>query len=97
MPASHITVEAVFQLTGRVSVEDIRDVKDFKAYAENGILYISGLSSTSQKFPSSLKVYNLPGALIYQGVTAGDSAEIPLPGRGVYIVTDGTTVVKVTH
>jgi len=93
MPVDHITVAAVFDLIGRTSVEDVKDNRAFRAYAENGILYVCGLSPTPQKSPSSLRIYTM----VYQGVINGDSAEIALPGRGVYIVTDGTKVVKVAN
>ena len=93
MPANHIAVEAAFVRIG-VSVEDVKDNKDFKAYVQDGVLYVSGVSAMSQ---SSLRVYNTLGTLIYQTITPDGKAEIPLPGRGIYIVTDGTAVVKVSN
>jgi hypothetical protein len=42
-------------------------------------------------------VYNILGTLVYQGVASVDKAEITLPGRGVYIVTDGKEVIKVAN
>jgi len=80
-----------------VSVEDVRDSKDFRAYVRNGILYFSGMSSMSSESRSSLRVYNTTGTLIYQAITPDGKAEIPLPGRGVYIVTDGKETVKVIN
>jgi len=94
MPAGHITVVAVFKLIG-VAVEDIGDAGDIRAYVENGVLYVSGLSSSmSQK---TLRVHAILGTLVYQGAIAGDKAEIALPGRGIYIVTDGTKVLKIVY
>jgi hypothetical protein len=66
-----------------------------QAYAQNGTLYVSGLTTGS-----TIYVYNTLGTLVYQ-TTPNPSGEgeltIPLPGRGVYIVTDGSSVVKVAN
>jgi len=42
-------------------------------------------------------VYNITGALVYQGIARDDRAEVPLPGRGMYIVTAGKVAVKVNN
>jgi hypothetical protein len=44
-----------------------------------------------------VSVYNILGTLVYQGIATSDKAEIALPGRGLYIVTDGKEVVKITN
>jgi hypothetical protein len=51
----------------------------------------------SQASPKTLKVFTITGTLIYQGVAGADKAAIPLPPRGIYIVTDGKEVVKVAN
>ena len=56
---------------------------------QNSILYISGAQTDA-----TLRVYNILGTTVYQGVVASDKAEIPLPGRGIYIVTDEQEAVK---
>jgi len=66
--------------------------QSLKAYAQNGILYVSGLRQGA-----TLQVFNILGSLIYQGKTYEDKVSIPLPGRGVYIVTDGSHGVKVSN
>ena len=68
-----------------------------KAYVQNGVLYINGLSPGS-----SLKVYNILGVLVYQGIAPSNSPKggefvLSLPGRGVYIITDGKTAVKMNY
>ena len=92
MPAHHVSVVAVFRPSGHVSIVETDNYPSLSAYTQNGILYISGAQEGA-----TLRVYNIPGALIYQGVATTDTAEIPLSGRGIYLVTDGTAVVKVIN
>jgi len=33
-------------------------------------------------------IYNIIGVLIYTGIADSDKAEIPLPGKGIFIITD---------
>jgi len=64
-----------------------------QAWTQNGVLYVSGLSAGQ-----SWSVYSIAGTPVYHGVATGDKAEIALPGRGVYIVTEGNaTAVKVVN
>jgi len=63
-----------------------------KVYVQDGILQVSGLS-----VGQIWHVYNIHGALIYQGTANADKAEIILPGRGVYIVTDDSKVMKTVY
>ena len=74
----------------------IGQVDMLKACFRNGVLHISGV-----KAGTTIRVYNMAGMLIYQGVSSGNDVEMlhasSLPGRGVYIVTDGRTVVKVSN
>jgi hypothetical protein len=94
MPAHHIRVVAVFKST-TVGIDDIKDANILKAYTQNGMLYISGVSEGS-----TLYIYNLLGTLVWQGVATGDVETrhaTSLPGRGVYVVTDGKEVVKVSN
>jgi len=91
MPANHITVVAVFRLI-KTSVEDVVNNNGMNAFVENGVLYVSGLT-----IGKAWNVYNVLGTLIYQGIAADVEAEVALPGRGVYIVTDGERVIKVTN
>jgi len=91
MPAHHITIAAVFTTT--VGIEDVGvSHTPLRAYAQDGILYVSGLTAGQ-----SFSVYNIVGTTLYQGIASADKANLPLPLRGVYIVTDGKTVVKVVN
>jgi len=62
------------------------------ACAQSGVLYVNGLTA-GQKF----SVYNIVGTSVYQGIANSDKAEVALPIRGVYVVTDGKNVVKVVN
>jgi len=42
-------------------------------------------------------VYNIIGTLVYQGVANDAKVEVALPLRGVFIVTDGKSVVKIVN
>lgn len=91
MPGHHITIEATFSLT--TGVETLHATSLLKAYAQNGVLHVSGLSAGQDWC-----VYNILGKLIYQGVDdGGGNATLPLPARGVYIVTNGKTTIKVVN
>jgi len=95
MPTDHIAVAAVSDLIGRTGVEDVDDIKGLSAYVQDSVLYVSGLAaSMSQKY---LSVHTVLGTLVYQGAISGDTADVALPGRGVYIVTDGNTVLNVSY
>jgi len=69
------------------------------AYVQNGILYVSGL-----KAGEKWNIYNILGALIYTATATGDTdstgsliQEIPLPARGIYIITTGNRTVKTVN
>jgi hypothetical protein len=81
MPAQHITVAATFGLS--TAIEDV--ARGLQAFAQNGVLYISGLTAGQ---PWS--IYSITGTLIYRAVPSAGKVEIPLPERGLYIVTDFT-------
>ena len=66
--------------------------EQLKVWVQNGILYVSGLTPGEQ-----WGVYNLTGILVYTGAASGDKAEIPLPGRDVYIVYTATGAMKVVN
>jgi len=100
MPAHHISVVAVFRLTGNVSIVETDNYPSLQAYVLNGVLHISGLQQGKPVW-----IYNILGTLIYQAdetltgfkTLLGFELEIPLPARGIYIITDGNTVVKVVN
>ena len=62
-----------------------------KAYASNGILYVSGLTAGQL-----WSVYSITGALIYQGTADCIEARYALPlHRGIYIVESAGRTVKI--
>ena len=92
MPAHHVTVEATFSST-TVGIDDVdAGNTPLRAYAQSGVLYVNGLTA-GQKF----SIYNIVGTSVYQGIANSDKAEVALPIRGVYVVTDGKNVVKVVN
>ena len=97
MPAHHISVAAVFSQTGKVSIVETDNYPSLSAYVQNGVLYVSGLTAGTV-----WNVYNIQGNLIYQSdntTLTGFQTLLGfrLPGRGIYLVTDGKSVVKIIH
>jgi len=92
MPAFHIRIVVVFRPITTNNEQLTIDNGQLNAYVQNGVLHVSGLTQGV-----SWNVYNILGAPVYQGVASSDKAEVALPGRGVYIVTDGKTAVKVNN
>jgi hypothetical protein len=91
MPAGHITVVAVFKAT----VANDPVVPNVPvAYVANSTLYLSGLQAGE-----TFSVYNITGALIYQGVAdvGANLCVCPLPSRGIYIIRSGNAVLKVAN
>jgi len=64
--------------------------KALKAYTQNGVLYVSGATQGA-----TIKVYTISGTLIYQSDQT--LTGFTLPGRGVFIVTDGKDTIKVSN
>ena len=93
MPAFHITVVVVFRPIKRTGIDDIQQVNSLKAYVQDGLLYVSGGVEGS-----TLRVFNANGTLIKASPNPSEGGEFhTLPGRGVYIVTDGNQIVKVMY
>ena len=98
MPDHHIAISVTFRET-HVSVET-QNIASLRAYVQNDILYVSGLTEGQPWY-----VFNSTGILIYASpqppaVGAGSArppTTCPLPASGIYIVTDGISVVKVIN
>jgi hypothetical protein len=82
----------------------VRHALPLQAWTHNGTLHVripayDELPANADNGPNLIKVYSISGALIAspQAGTFGVDITIPLPARGVYIVTDGKTVVKVMN
>ena len=65
-------------------------LKLLNTWIQDGILHINGLSAGQ-----GWSVYNISGALVYQGMANSEAATVTLPVRGVYFVRSGNQVVKV--
>jgi len=94
MPAHHVIVVAVFRDPRGVGIEETQFITSLQAYTQNGTLYVSGLTGGK-----AWSVYNVTGRLIYQRIAdeIGGMQTIPLPGRGIFIVTDGKKTIKVAN
>lgn len=88
MPAHHVTVTATF--AGDVGIEPIPPPAALKAYARDGILFVSGLTAGD-----NWSVYSFSGILIYRSIAAGEEANISLPDRGIYIIQSGNRTAKI--
>ena len=90
-------------LTGHVIIRD-EAIQILRAYVQNGILHVSGLTPGKPVW-----IYDILGTLIYTTHSPSKGGEmtsqnlskseenIPLPGHGIYIITDGTKAVKVIY
>jgi hypothetical protein len=97
-----VEVMAVFEPDIQSSNEKMQ-TKTLKAFVQNGTLYVSGIANGS-----ALQVYNVTGSLLYKSIPGsshegisspfeGIEVSLLLPGRGVFIITDGKEVLKVTN
>jgi hypothetical protein len=77
--------------TANEPVETLR-ATSLKAYVQDGTLHVTGLTPGA-----SWKVYTMTGVLIYQSTATGAETKTSLPTRGLYIVTDGKTTLKVVN
>ena len=94
--ASGVTTQTVPVTQSNITVgNEIAEPSSLTAYAQNGVLYVSGLTA-GRKWG----VYNMLGQLICQG-TATTNVEThgcaSLPKRGMYVVTDGKTTLKIMN
>ena len=85
-----LTVE--YEVKMPTSISEIPQTNTLRAWAYDGLLYITGLSEGK-----GLSVYNVSGALVYQTVAVSDKVEIPLNVKGGYIVISGNRSVKVVN
>jgi hypothetical protein len=74
--------------TGNETIE----ASALKARAQNGTLYMSGLTAGQP-----WAVYRLSGVCLYRSVAQAAEAQLPLPERGVYIIITNGVAVKVMN
>ena len=89
MPASAITITATYRI---IVANGNIETSALKAWTQNGILYINGLTPGE---PWS--VYNLTGSLIYTGIATDSETTLTLPGRGIYILKNSNFVAKIIN
>ena len=75
-----------YDLTGNDNIH----IPTLKAYASNGILYISGLQPGKP-----LLVYTLSGQLVYQGLAKTAQESVAVATRGIYIIVSEKQTIKV--
>ena len=92
MPPYEVTVSAIFIPYMQTGNETTLQVSAWSAYVQTGVLYINGMTAGT-----NYRIYNLFGALVYHGVAGDNTVKFPLPGRGVYVITDGKAVLKVVN
>ena len=54
---------------------------ELKVWTQNGWMHVSGLTVGRPWY-----IYNLYGQLIYTGIADGEKVEIPLPGKGIFVI-----------
>ena len=84
------TVEITYEKT--YTGANIPQVKPLKAWMQDGILHVSGLTVGKQ-----WRMYNVIGRMVYQNIAENEEATISLTVRGVYIVQSGNRTVKVVY
>ena len=82
-----------FEITYKVTVtgNEALQAKPLRAWMQNGILHIEGLN-----IGQPWNVYTISGFLLHRSIATGESAKIPLPTRGLYILTSDTNTLKIT-
>ncbi|MCL2041289.1 MAG: T9SS type A sorting domain-containing protein [Bacteroidales bacterium] len=82
-----------FNITVKGIPEEIPEISQpnpLKAYTQNRILYVSGLT-----VGETWRVYDILGKLVYQGVATDETANTILTVSGVYIIRSGSKTAKV--
>jgi hypothetical protein len=89
MPPYVVTVTATFTVGTGI---DTPQAGGLKAFVQQGVLHVSGATAGE-----TVRVYNILGTPVYASPSTGEELSVPLPGRGVYIVTDGKKVIKIAN
>jgi len=87
-------VNAICTVTGSNQVTSAEDMpaNPLKAYVNNGILHVSGLTQGKV-----WNLYNASGALVKQGITNNDPVTISLDLPGMYIIQSEGKTLKVVY
>ena len=87
LPAASLEITYTVTITGNEALQ----TKTLKAWAQNDMLHVSGLT-----VGQAWSVYSISGVLLHRNIAGAEEAKIGLPNRGVYIIISGTNTVKVT-
>ena len=92
MPPHVVTVTATFTVTKSVGVPQTES--GLKTYVLDGVLYVSGVPQGG-----TVRVYTILGTLVAAPSNSLEGREfvLPLPGRGIYIITDGQKTIKIKY
>jgi len=91
MPPHVVTVTATFTVARNVSTPQTGS--GLKAYVQDGVLYVSGVTQGG-----TVWVYTILGTLTASSNSSyGEVFVLPLPGRGIYIITDGQQTIKIKY
>jgi hypothetical protein len=75
-----------------VGIQVISQTNTLKAYVQNGILRVNGLTPGE-----TLNVYDVTATQVYRGAADGNEATVTLRVRGVYIVVSGGRSIKAVY
>ena len=81
-----------FSITIGVGISEMSQSDILTAYTQNKILYVSGLT-----VGEIWSVYDILGKLVYQGIATDETANIPLPVSGMYIIRSEDKTAKVVN
>jgi len=87
---SGIITATAYDPTGNDLIVAREDSQTLRVWTQNSKLHVSGLTPGI-----TWRVYSLSGVLVYQRVATNEKAEVQLPVRGVYVVTNGKKTLKV--
>ena len=85
-----VSVDITYTVTP--TANDALQATTLKAWTQNGLLHVSGLTAGKQ-----WRVYSISGTLVYTDKATADKATAPLPVRGIYIVVSERQSIKVTY
>jgi len=90
----NIDMGAYEYLKGETDNDEFVIRNDFlRAYALNGVLYVSGLTPGK-----TVRIYNILGTPVFKGIATGETDSYPsLPKNCIYIITNNGQTVKVMN
>ncbi|MDH6305837.1 hypothetical protein M2459_003048 [Parabacteroides sp. PF5-5] len=87
-----VTDEVPFERIMGELEKDNPQVNKLRAWKENGLLYVSGLTTGKSWY-----VYNSSGILIRRDIAKNKEVSISLPAQGIYIIKCENNIIKVVY